>query len=343
MLGSPTRLEVPSGEASNGKLSPYWDDLEDRGSVRMRFLDAKYFIGVAILGLALSLSLEAQAQSIGEAAASKIFYNTMGGQTVLVGVSSDLGQSPEAIVINDRKLLKKQEVWALQPLIPPDGLVRVEDGPPVGRNIRERSGSSIGYTESILVDPATGLVHYLIGSGGKIGSGRYIPVPVSAIDLDDMEVWASHSDFKRLDWYSSSQLNKRYPPQPINKEIRAVESALVPTTAVAKLTGGGGLGDADQFMLTQTGDQIGHAVVGSQGQTVGNVSLLVVNRATGQPHQAVVAVPFFGQDAHVLLPLSELTSDAGKLVTSHTPEQLFQKPRYSQGDLVNHFGAVAGG
>ena len=96
----------------------------------MRFLDAKYFIGVAILGLALSLSLEAQAQSIGEAAASKIFYNTMGGQTVLVGVSSDLGQSPEAIVINDRKLLKKQEVWALQPLIPPDGLVRVEDGPP---------------------------------------------------------------------------------------------------------------------------------------------------------------------------------------------------------------------
>ncbi len=61
----------------------------------MRFLDAKYFIGVAILGLGLSLSLETQAQSIGEAAASKIFYNTMGGQTVLVGVSSDLGQSPE--------------------------------------------------------------------------------------------------------------------------------------------------------------------------------------------------------------------------------------------------------
>jgi hypothetical protein len=309
----------------------------------MRFLDAKYLVGIAILGLALSLSLETRAQSIGEAAASKVFYNIKGGQTILVGVSSDLGQSPEAIVTNDRKLLKKQEVWALQPLIPPDGLVRVEDGPPVGRNIRERSGSSIGYTESILVDPATGLVHYLIGSGGKIGSGRYIPVPVSAIDLDDMEVWAGRSDFKRLDWYSSSQLNQRYPPQPISKEIRAVEPALVPTAAVAKLSGGDGLGDPDEFMLTETGDQIGHAVVGSQGQTVGSVSLLVVNRATGQPDQAVVAVPFFGQDTHVLLPLSGLNSEPGKLVTSHMPEQLLQMPRYSQSDLVRHFGAATGG
>jgi hypothetical protein len=309
----------------------------------MRFLAAKHFIGAGLLGLALSLPLETHAQSIGEAAASKIFYNIKGGQTVLVGAGSELGQSPEAIVSNDRKLLKKQEVWALQPLIPPDGLIRVEDGPPVGRNIRERSGSSIGYTESILVDPATGLVHYLIGSGGKIGSGRYIPVPVSAIDLDNMEVWASRSDFKRLDWYSSSQLNQRYPPKPINKEVRAIEPALVPTTAVATLTGGSGLGDPDAFMLVQTGDQIGHAVAGSRGQTVGSVSLLVVNRATGQPDQAVVAVPFFGRDTHVLLPLSELASEPGKLVTSHTPEQLLEMPRYSQGDLVEHFGPATGG
>ncbi len=309
----------------------------------MRFLDAKYLIGVGLLGLALSLSLETQAQSIGEAAASKVFYNIKGGQTVLVGASSDLGQLPEAVVTDDRKLHKEQEVWALQPLIPPTGLTRVEDGPLVGRNIRLRVGTTIGYTKLILVDPATGLVHYLLGSGGKFGHGRYIPVPVSAIDLDGMKVWVGANDLKPLDWYSSSQINQKYPPQPINKEIRAVEPALVPTAVVAKLAGGGGLGNADEFMLTQTGDQIGHVVVGSQGQTIGSVSLLLVNRGTGQPNQAVVAVPFLGQDAHVLLPFSELTSDAGKLITSRTPEQLFQLPRYSQSDLVNHFGAVTGG
>jgi len=200
----------------------------------MRFLNANYIIGVGIVGLALTLSLETQAQSMDEAAASEVFYNIKGGQTVLVGVSSDLGRLPEAVVTNDKKLLKEQEMWGLQPLIPPNGLVRIEDGPLVGKNINDRSGNVVGYTESILVDPATGLVHYLIGSGGKIGSGRYVPVPVSAVDLDSMKVWAGGSDVQTLEWYSSSQLDQKYPSQPINKEILSIEPALVPTTVVAK-------------------------------------------------------------------------------------------------------------
>ena len=200
----------------------------------MRFLNANYIIGIGIIGLALTLSLETQAQSMDEAAASEVFYNIKGGQTVLVGVSSDLGRLPEAVVTNDKKLLKEQEMWGLQPLIPPNGLVRIEDGPLVGKNINDRSGNVVGYTESILVDPATGLVHYLIGSGGKIGSGRYVPVPVSAVDLDSMKVWAGGSDVQTLEWYSSSQLDQKYPSQPINKEILSIEPALVPTTVVAK-------------------------------------------------------------------------------------------------------------
>ena len=200
----------------------------------MKFLNTNYLTGIGIVGLALTLSLETQAQSMDEAAASEVFYNIKGGQTVLVGAKSDLGQLPEAVVTNDKKLLKEQEMWGLQPLIPPNELVRVEDGPLVGKNIRERSGNVVGYTESILVDPATGLVHYLIGSGGKIGSGRYVPVPVSAVDLESMKVWAGGSDFQTLEWYSSSQLDQKYPSQPINKEILAVEPALIPTTVVAK-------------------------------------------------------------------------------------------------------------
>jgi PRC-barrel domain len=200
----------------------------------MRFLNANYLIGIGIATLALTLSLETHAQSMDEAAASDVFYNMKGGQTVLVSGSSDLGRLPEAVLSNDKKLLKEQEMWGLQPLIPPNGLVRVEDGPLVGKNISDRSGNVVGYTESILVDPATGLVHYLIGSGGEIGSGRYVPVPVSAVDLDSMKVWAGGSDVQTLEWYSSSQLDQKYPSQPINKEVLAVAPALVPTTVVAK-------------------------------------------------------------------------------------------------------------
>jgi PRC-barrel domain len=200
----------------------------------MRFLNADYLLGIGIVGLALTLSLQTQAQTKDEAAASQVFYNIKGGQTVLIGANSDLGKLPEAVTTDDKKLLKEQEMWGLQPLVPPQGLVRVEDGPLVGKNIRDRSGSAVGYTDSILVDPATGLVNYLVGAGGKIGNGRYVPVPVSAVDLGNMEIWATASEVQTLDWYSSSQIDEKYPSQPINKDIQAVDPALIPTAVLTK-------------------------------------------------------------------------------------------------------------
>jgi hypothetical protein len=185
----------------------------------MRHRNRRLLVGIGSVGFALSLALQAQAQTKEEAAASQVFYNIKGGQTVLVDASGDLGKMPEAVTTDDRKLLKNQETWALQPLVPPQGLARVEDESLVGRNMRERSGNTVGYTESLLVDPATGLVHYLIGSGGKIGNGRYVPVPVSAVDLDSMHIWASASEVQTLDWYSSSQLDEMYPSQQIDKPI----------------------------------------------------------------------------------------------------------------------------
>ncbi|MDX1425671.1 MAG: PRC-barrel domain-containing protein [Kiloniellales bacterium] len=200
----------------------------------MRQRNRRLLVGIGSVGLALSLALQAQAQTKEEAAASQVFYNIKGGQTVLVDASGDLGKMPEAVTTDDRKLLKNQETWALQPLVPPQGLARVEDDSLVGRNMRERSGNTVGYTESLLVDPATGLVHYLIGSGGKIGNGRYVPVPVSAVDLDSMHIWASASEVQTLDWYSSSQLDEKYPSQQIDKPIRAADPALMPTAAVTQ-------------------------------------------------------------------------------------------------------------
>ena len=200
----------------------------------MRFVAIVYVLGIGVLGGALGLSPHAQAQTKDEAATSQVFYNIKGGQTVLVDANGELGKLAEAVTTDDRKLLKEQEMWGLQPLVPPQGLVRLEDGPLVGKNIRERSGNAVGYTDSLLVDPATGLVHYLVGSGGKIGHSRYIPVPVSAVDLGNMEIWATSSEVQTLEWYSSSQLDEMYPTQQVGKELRAVEPALMPTSAVAQ-------------------------------------------------------------------------------------------------------------
>jgi hypothetical protein len=59
-------------------------------------------------------------------------------------------------------------------------------------------------------------------------------VPVSAVDLDSMHIWASASEVQTLDWYSSSQLDEMYPSQQIDKPIRAADPALMPTAAVTQ-------------------------------------------------------------------------------------------------------------
>lgn len=200
----------------------------------MRHMNPRLLLGVGVVGLVLSFSLQTHAQTKEEAAASRVFYNIEGGQTVLVDANSELGKLPQAVTTDDKKLLKEQEMWGLQPLLPPQGLVRIEDGPLVGKNIRERSGNVVGYTESLLIDPSTGLVHYLVGSGGDIGNNRYVPVPVSAVDLDSMEIWVGGSEVQTLEWYKSSELDERFPSQSIDKEIKAVDPALMPTSGLAQ-------------------------------------------------------------------------------------------------------------
>jgi len=200
----------------------------------MRHMKSTFLLGIGFAGLVLGLSLQVQAQTKEEAAASQVFYNIKGGQTILVDANSDVGKMPEAVTSDDMKLMKNDEIWGLQPLVPPQGLVRVEDDSLVGKNIDDPMGNHVGYTESLLVDPATGLVHYLIGSGGKIGNNRYVPVPVSAVDLDSMKTETSSAQVETLDWYSSSQLDEKYPSQPIDKPIRAASPALMPTAAMAK-------------------------------------------------------------------------------------------------------------
>ncbi len=283
------------------------------------------------------------AQSAKEASASKAFYNIKGGQTVLVATDSELARSPEAIRPSTREWDRNNDTWGLQPVVPPAGLVRLKDGPLVKDNIRVTGGQTLGYAESLLVDPATGLVHYFLATGGAIGHGQYVPVPISAVDLRAMTTLVSTADGKIMTPYSDSAIDKKFPAQQVTMPLRAVEAALVPTAVIAKLTGGTGLRSAESSKLTQTGEQVGRSVLGPQGQAIGTVTHLVVDKATGEAQDAVIAVPFLGANANIVVPLSSLRSDASTFVTSQSPEQVLKMPSYKTDDLVSHFGTVAGG
>jgi hypothetical protein len=197
------------------------------------------FLTVPVIACAMA-ALVAQpvgAQSAKEVSASKAFYNIKGGQTVMIATDSELAKSPEAIRASTREWDRNNDTWGLQPVVPPSGLVRLKDGPFVKDNIRVTGGQTLGYAESLLVDPATGLVHYFLTTGGAIGHGQYVPVPISAVDLRGMTTLVSTADGKIMTPYSDSAIDNKFPAQQVTMPVRAVEVALVPSAVVAKLTG----------------------------------------------------------------------------------------------------------
>ena len=188
----------------------------------------------AACALGLMSASPAGAQSAKEASASKAFYNIKGGQTVLVANDSKLAAMPQAIKPSSRKWDRNLDTWGLQSEAPPAGLVRLKDGPFINDNVKVTGGQAIGYTESLLVDPATGLVHYLVATGGAIGHGNYLPVPVSALDMRTLETLVSSREAKIMTAYSDSDLDRKFPAQQMTMPVRAAEVVLVPTDAVQK-------------------------------------------------------------------------------------------------------------
>ncbi len=176
----------------------------------MRFF--KLFLG-ALVGAVIVPALTATAAL----AADPVIYAGAKGQGFLAAESVDPGAFVEPFGPDFNKVDTKRNVWGEQTVKPPRGLVLVQEGPHVGDTVYETSNTSFGKVRSLLVDPATGLVHYLVVSSNFLQTARYLPVPRTAIriDGDKVKVATALKFLKLLDVFTREELAAQYPPQPL--------------------------------------------------------------------------------------------------------------------------------
>ena len=290
-------------------------------------------------------AVAAQDVPVEKAVQSKVFYNLRGGQTVLVPADGEIGRSPEAIRAPHRRYDNRTLIWGIQPAAPPAGLTMVTKGPLRGKNFYDSSNTGTGSVRMLLVDPATGLIHYYVISGSVLGFGNFLPVPASAVDLRNGRLESAQPDMELMDQYSKSELKRKYPPAKIDGELISAAVAMIPTSALAEMGGSsksasatpGALGDPAGRTLTGEGDMVGLKVMGGAGQTVGAVDLVSVEKASGEVDMAFVAVPFLGPDKHIAVPAQELKRAGDHLVLDLPPAAIVSRPSYSKADLAAHY------
>ncbi|MDJ0893808.1 MAG: PRC-barrel domain-containing protein [Alphaproteobacteria bacterium] len=153
-------------------------------------------------------------------AADPVLYAGAKGQGFLAAKSEAPDDFVEPFGPDFNKVDTKRNVWGEQTVKPPSGLTLVQEGPHVGEMLYERSKNSFGKVSGLLVDPATGLVHYLVvTSRFFLEAKRHLPVPRTAIDIDGdkvLKVATPLKSLKLLDVYSKEQLDAAYPPQKLS-------------------------------------------------------------------------------------------------------------------------------
>ncbi len=153
-------------------------------------------------------------------AADPVIYAGAKGQGVLAAKSEAPADFVEPFGPDFNKVDAERNVWGEQTVQPPRGLVLVKEGPHVGEQIYERSKNSFGKVNALLVDPATGLVHYyLVSSRFFKKAKRHLPIPVTATDMDGDKVLKTATPLKSLkllDLYTKEELDAAYPSQKLS-------------------------------------------------------------------------------------------------------------------------------
>ena len=340
IIGSPSgKGHICASVKPSGRRALIWHSVKYDIAIK-RLLQ----IGLAavICGGISSAAVRAQEIPADTLVKSKVFYDIAGGQTYLIPSNSVLGRMPEAIPVENTRYHADAGTWGLQTATPPDGLAMVRDGPLVDKNFYDASNTGTGSVRALLVDPATGLVHYFAIMGVRLGFGRHVLVPVSAVDLHSGDLTATSPQLKLMDFFSKSEIAAAYPPAQIGVPIVATKVVLIPTSVVqGKATKAAtGLGEATGKKLTQEGLLVGVSVVGSEGQPIGKVSYLAVDKNSGQVAMAFVAIPFLGPDTFIAVLPNELKIQGNQLALNRAPEQIIASPKYSKLDLINHYGGL---
>jgi len=165
---------------------------------------------------------------------TSIFYNVPGGQMVLVPSGNELANSPQAMKPKSMRYDANTKIWGLQPSEPPAGLVQVTRGGMIDKNFYYYGNTGAGKVRSMLVDPKTGLVHYLVIEGVALGNENYLPVPVSAVDLDSGDMAASTPELKLMSFFGSGELGKAYPKQELAIPLLMTTVVMLPGHALPK-------------------------------------------------------------------------------------------------------------
>ncbi|MDJ0893809.1 MAG: PRC-barrel domain-containing protein [Alphaproteobacteria bacterium] len=170
-----------------------------------------------LMGVVLSALIIPVLAATAALAADPVIYAGAKGQGFLAAESVDPGAFVEPFGPDFNKVDTKRNVWGEQTVKPPRGLTLIQQGPHVGNTVYETSNTSFGKVRSLLVDPATGLVHYLVLSSNFLQTARYLPVPRTAIRIEDdkVKVATALKFLKLLDVYTKEELAAQYPPQPL--------------------------------------------------------------------------------------------------------------------------------
>ena len=239
-------------------------------------------------------------------------------------------------------------MWGSQPISPPSGLVMVEDSELVGRKVYDGSGTSFGTIRRVLADPRTGLAHYAVVSTPEVG-GAYIPVPISAIDLNSMKIGMAANDIRLIQAYSMGELERRYPTAALSAPLVVSSVAMVPATTVTTTTttappaNSTTIVTTPPYRMTQSGDWVGRAVTDPSGELIGVVDYLLTDPATGAVRQAAVSGGAIGRSSYVLIPAPNLRIASGRLVADQSLSALLNTPRLQQAELIQRYGPVVAG
>ena len=163
---------------------------------------------------------------------TSIFYNVAGGQMVLVPAGGELAKAPQAMKAKSMRYDDDTRIWGLQPTKPPAGLVQVTRGVIIGNNFYDYGNTGAGAVRSLLVDPKTGMVHYLVIEGVALGNENYLPVPVSAVELDSGDMAASKPELELMTFFSSGELGRAYPKQDLSIPLLVTKVVMLPGYAL---------------------------------------------------------------------------------------------------------------
>jgi sporulation protein YlmC with PRC-barrel domain len=174
-----------------------------------------------------------------------------------------------------------------------------------GMVVENVDGEKIGTIKDLIVEVHSGRPEYVIlRSGGFMGRGRLIIVPISAIAMRTTKVGIAAIDITRRQWKHAPEFSKKDLPL-LGQTTKAREIALFyeQSPRVANITGEqrnrlrstGRAGEDQTNSPTEYGrfrlgnDLVGNEVLGRQHVRIGEITDLLVDFTATRPAYAIVA------------------------------------------------------